>query len=141
MRLQYMREIAIMRAAMGASTTNETELVESWHTVLAKHAQVSCALERALGEHGLGPSEYEVLERLATSDCEHLRMQDLAETLHLSQSALSRTVGRLEHDGLVERAMCKEDRRGIFVKLTKTGRSRHKAARPAHRRVLTELLA
>ena len=73
-------DIAIMRAAMGASTTNETELVESWHTVLAKHAQVSCALERALGEHGLGPSEYEVLERLATSDCEHLRMQELAET-------------------------------------------------------------
>ena len=37
--------------------------------------------------------------------------------------------------------MCTEDRRGIFVTLTKTGRNRYKAARPAHRRVLTELLA
>jgi DNA-binding MarR family transcriptional regulator len=130
-----------MLAAMGASTTNETELVESWHSVLEKHAQVSCALEQALREHGLGPSEYELLERLATSDCEHLRMQELAEKGHLSQSALSRAVGRLEDDGLVERAMCKEDRRGIFVKLTKAGRARHRAARPAHRRVLNELLA
>jgi DNA-binding MarR family transcriptional regulator len=122
-------------------STDEKRLIDSWQDVLEKHARVSCALEHALSEHGLGPSEYEILERLASSDTDHLRMQELAEKLHLSQSALSRAVGRLEDDGLVERAICKEDRRGVFVKLTDAGRARHRQARPAHRRVLAELLA
>jgi DNA-binding MarR family transcriptional regulator len=99
------------------------------------------ALERALEhEHGLGVSEYEVLERLATSDHDSGRMQELAEAVHLSQSALSRVVGRLEADGLVTRKMCTSDRRGIFACLTEAGRQRYEAARPTHRAVLAETL-
>jgi DNA-binding MarR family transcriptional regulator len=37
-------------------------------------------------------------------------MQELAEAVHLSQSALSRVVARLEADGLVVRTMCASDR-------------------------------
>ena len=44
-------------------------------------------------------SEFEVLERLACDCGERPRMQELAAAVHLSQSALSRTVGRLEKDG------------------------------------------
>ena len=46
----------------------------------------------------------------------------------------------LEADGLVMRAMCPEDRRGIFACLTDAGRERYAAARPAHRAVLAEAL-
>ena len=67
-------------------------------------------------------------------------MQELAAAVHLSQSALSRTVGRLEKDGLVHRAMCAEDRRGVAVCLTAAGRERYEAARPTHREVLAETL-
>ena len=74
------------------------------------------ALERRLQhEHGLGVSEYEVLERLAGTDKDQRRMQELADAVHLSQSALSRVVARLEADGLVYRGMCPEDRRGIMA--------------------------
>jgi DNA-binding MarR family transcriptional regulator len=117
-------------------TRDDAALLESWRGILDRHARVSCALERALDEHGLGVSEYEALERLATCDKEHLRMQELAEAVHLSQSALSRVVGRLEDDGLVLRAMCDFDRRGIYVCITEAGRGRYEAARPAHREVL-----
>jgi DNA-binding MarR family transcriptional regulator len=67
-------------------------------------------------------------------------MQDLAEAVHLSQSALSRVVGRLEAEDLVARKMCTSDRRGIFACLTEQGRSRYEAARPTHRAVLAETL-
>jgi DNA-binding MarR family transcriptional regulator len=123
-----------------APTTDDSQLVDTWHRVLADHTRVSCALERTLRAHDLTPSEYEVLERLAGTDCDHRRMQDLAEGVFLSQSALSRVVGRLEDDGLVERAICKEDRRGIFVNLTAAGRARYLAALPDHRRILSETL-
>ena len=127
-----------MATAMSAS---ETALVESWRELADRHARVTCALERELqDEHGLGVSEFEVLERLAVGDKEQRRMQDLAESVYLSQSALSRLIGRLETEGLVTRAICSEDRRGIFACLTQEGRARYEAARPTQRKVLAESL-
>jgi DNA-binding MarR family transcriptional regulator len=116
----------------------DTALVEEWRSLVDRHARATCALERALGEHGLGVSEFEVLDRLAGAD--RHRMQDLAEAVHLSQSALSRVVGRLEADGLAERSMCTDDRRGIYAAATDAGRARWDAARGAHRRALADVL-
>ena len=120
----------------------ESTLVEEWRGMLAAHARVHGALERALKPYDLGVSEYEVLERLAGEEfAEQRRMQELGEALHLSQSALSRVVGRLEKDGLAERGMCPHDRRGIYVCITAAGRERYEAARPAHRGALADTLA
>jgi DNA-binding MarR family transcriptional regulator len=119
---------------------DDTRLVEAWRDLLDRHARTTSALERSLHEHGLGVSEYEVLERLATGEKDERRMQELAEAVYLSQSALSRVVARLEGDGLVTRTMCAEDRRGIFACLTDAGRERYAAARPAHRAVLAAAL-
>jgi len=117
------------------------DLVASWHELRERHARATSALERALeDEHQLGVSEFEVLERLAVAEESTCRMQALHDTVHLSQSALSRVVGRLESAGLVERKMCADDRRGIFAALTDAGRARYEGARPTHRRVLGEVL-
>jgi DNA-binding MarR family transcriptional regulator len=125
-----------------AITRSDDELVDAWRGLLERHARTYGALERALKAHDLGVSEYEVLERLIDADGhEQRRMQELAEALHLSQSALSRVVGRLENDGLVTRCMCPEDRRGIYVAITEQGRVRYETARPAHRAALAETLS
>jgi DNA-binding MarR family transcriptional regulator len=116
-------------------------VVKAWRDLVDRHARATSALERALhNEHELGVSEYEVLERLASPDKDEHRIQELADNVHLSQSALSRVVARLEADGLVTRAICAEDRRGIYACITPDGRARYEAARPTHRRVLTEVL-
>jgi DNA-binding MarR family transcriptional regulator len=129
-------------AASMEYTPEETELVAVWRELMEQHARLTGALERRLQEeHGLGVSEYEVLERLAGADKPERRMQELADAVHLSQSALSRVVARLEADGLVTRGMCAEDRRGIFACLTPSGRERYEAARPTQRGVLAEQLA
>lgn len=122
------------------SDVAELSLVEEWHRLLARHAAVFNALECALQEeHGLGVSEFEALEALAV--CDHkCRAADLTDAVHLSQSATSRLVARMEREGLVERAMCEMDRRGIFVTLTEAGWTRFRTAKPTHRRVLRETL-
>src|SRR4051795_11196786 len=96
----------------------DAALVKQWQTLLEQHARVTMALERALADHGLGVSEFEVLAELATAPENECRMQHLSGSVHLSQSALSRVVGRLEEQGLVCRIMCRDDRRGIFASLT-----------------------
>lgn len=105
---------------------------------MQRYNHLMCQLDRELGaEHGLSSSEFEVLQQLATSKPHgKLRMADLADRVHLSQSALSRLVGRLEKNGLVTRAMCADDRRSVWTTITDEGRKRFRAARPTQRAIL-----
>ncbi|MEU6593609.1 MarR family transcriptional regulator [Streptomyces sp. NPDC046881] len=117
-----------------AAKKAEQALVEEWRSILALHARTQCELDRALHGHGLCASDFEVLDLLAegmTADGgSAYRVQDISDRVHLSQSALSRLIGRLEKDGLVERAMCPEDRRGVRVVLTAKGRGLHGGVTP-----------
>ncbi|MBF6136045.1 MarR family transcriptional regulator [Nocardia otitidiscaviarum] len=118
-----------------------TGLVAEWRELLSRHATASCALEKELqGRHHIGLSEFETLDRLMEAGGESYKMSDLAGDIHLSQSALSRAVARLERDGLVNRTLCTEDRRAIFVCPTDKGRELHRAAAPTHREVLEQSL-
>src|SRR3954449_2175671 len=119
----------------------EAELVDRWRTLLSSYNAVAVQLERALQEtHGLTMSDFETLDRLTSRECDKRRMQELAAAMYLSQSALSRTVARLEKSGLVERSHCEDDRRGVFVELTEAGFQRHAEARKTHLAVLAEHL-
>jgi DNA-binding MarR family transcriptional regulator len=119
----------------------DDRLVIAWRELAAAHAAVSDALERELQDgHGLTVSEFEVLQRLAEAAEQHSRMQDLADSVHLSQSALSRLIGRLETDGLVNRTLCADDRRGIYACLTADGRRLLEQAEPTQARVLAATL-
>lgn len=121
--------------------THERQLVAQWRDLLTCYNEIAGALDRSLQEqHGIGLSEFEALDRLVETGDEKSRMHQLAADMYLSQSALSRTVARLERAGLVERAMCFDDRRAIFVKPTEAGRSRHAEARDTHRKVLADRL-
>jgi DNA-binding MarR family transcriptional regulator len=120
---------------------DEQTVVGTWRDLLAKHAAAWCALEHELGaQHGLGPSDFEVLDFMVDQGLERYRVQELADGAHLSQSAVSRLIARLERGGLVARSMCDNDRRGVFVCITDEGRDRHAAASPTHRAVLMSVL-
>jgi DNA-binding MarR family transcriptional regulator len=115
--------------------------VASWRELNAAHAAVQAALEHALRrEHGLSTIEYEVLNELGDCATGKFRMQELAEVVHTTQSTVSRVIARLEQEGLAERAMCPEDRRGIFAYVTDAGRERVAAATPTYRRVIADTL-
>ncbi|MGW1006529.1 MarR family winged helix-turn-helix transcriptional regulator [Streptomyces sp. NPDC002520] len=127
-----------------AAKEAERTLAEQWRGILALHARTQCELDRALGGHGLCASDFEVLDVLAGDSSGDgrfaYRVQEISDRVHLSQSALSRLIGRLEKDGLVERAMCPDDRRGVSVALTAKGRALHGEVRPVQRAVLARML-
>ncbi|MFF0515388.1 MarR family winged helix-turn-helix transcriptional regulator [Streptomyces sp. NPDC004250] len=126
-----------------AVRTAGLRLEERWRDILAVHARTMCEIDRALHPHGLGASDFEVLDLLVTEGPEEgaqCRVQNLVGRVHLSQSALSRLIARLEKDGLVERTMCAEDRRGVYVALTRRGRELHGEVLPLQRDVLARML-
>jgi DNA-binding MarR family transcriptional regulator len=118
---------------------SDDALAADWHQLMGRYQRLMCALDRELGSaHDHSASEFEVLQQLEQAEDCSLRMTTLAESAHLTQSALSRLVSRLERDGLVERKACEQDRRSLFVALTTGGRRRYADAKPTQRRVLRE---
>ena len=115
---------------------------QGWRALAALHARIEGEIERALqSAHQLSVSEYAVLDVLSRQDQGHMRMQQLAEAVVLSQSATTRLVTRLESNGLLSRRLCATDRRGIYTEVTVQGRVRLAEAGPTHDDALRRALA
>ena len=81
---------------------------------------------------GLSLNDYITLMHLSEAPGRSLRMGDLASACALSLSGMSRIVGRLEANGLVERERSARDGRGLNAILTDAGADRLKRAWPTH---------
>lgn len=116
--------------------------VHGWRLLAVLHARIEARLERLLqAEHELSVSEYGVLELLSRQAERHLRMNQLATAMALSQSATTRLVSRLEDRGLLARYLCAHDRRGIYSEVTPAGFELLERARPTHNSTLRAELA
>jgi DNA-binding MarR family transcriptional regulator len=81
---------------------------------------------------GMSLSDYTALMHLSEAPGRTLRMSDLASACALSLSGMSRIVGRLETQGLVERKRSSCDGRGLNAVLTDAGLGRLRRAWPTH---------
>jgi DNA-binding MarR family transcriptional regulator len=107
--------------------------LRAWRGMLRVHATLTKALDAELeAAHGLPLSSYEVLLHLNDAEGQRMRMSDLAATVILSRSGLTRLVDRLEREGLIRRESCPSDARGAFAVLTAAGRAKLDAARQTH---------
>ena len=105
----------------------------AWRGMLRVHAMMVKRLDAELeAEHGLALTSYEVLLHLSHADAHQMRMCDVAESVLLSRSGLTRLVDRLERDGLVTRASCADDARGAYARLTDAGLEKLREAQVTH---------
>jgi DNA-binding MarR family transcriptional regulator len=105
----------------------------AWVGFLRSHAAVVRELDATLTEsHGLPLSSFEVLLRLSREPDGSQRMSDLAESVWLSRSGVTRLIDRLEREGLVERRACPSDARGSLAVITEAGRGRLEEAGCTH---------
>ncbi|MBN1530856.1 MAG: MarR family transcriptional regulator [Thermoleophilaceae bacterium] len=115
-----------------APLLNDEELA-AWRGLFRSHARLTRALDVDLvSAHGLPLTSYEVLLYLADSPEGRLRMSELADSVLLSRSGLTRLVDRLERQGLLRRETCSSDRRGAYAAITQRGRALFDRARVTH---------
>ena len=101
--------------------------------MLRAHSALVRTLDAELvREHDLPLSSYEVLLFLNDAPDGRMRMSELADSVLLSRSGLTRLVDRLERDGLLRRERCESDARGLFAEITEEGRHLFGAARQTH---------
>lgn len=105
----------------------------AWLGFLRTHATLTRQLDEELTtRHGLPLSSYDVLVQLGSAPDRRLRMSELADAVLLSRSGLTRLVGRLVDQGLIERVGCERDARGAYAVLTDLGEERLAEARVTH---------
>jgi DNA-binding MarR family transcriptional regulator len=101
----------------------------AWLTLLQTQSVVTEGLESDL-DMPLG--WFEVLLQLASAPDGRLKMQELAHSVLLSKSGVTRLVDRMAEEGLVERAACETDRRSVWAMVSPKGRAALRKALPAH---------
>ena len=85
-------------------------------------AYVSRQLDNSLGAiHGIGLTEYMVLQHLANAPNNALRRIDLAHALGRTASGITRMLRPMEKIGLVEKDVSVRDARVSLVRLTASG--------------------
>lgn len=121
-----------------------TGLAYGWCALSLLHDRIEAHIERALQSgHDLSVREYSllvVLSRQHDGPGGHLRMNQVADAVVLSQSATTRLVARLEDRGLLRRYLCPDDRRGIYTDVTADGLGLLERARPTHDEALASAL-
>ena len=120
-------------APVPAAELLDAEELAAWRGMLRVHAELTKALDAELiRAHALTLSSYEVLLFLADAPEGRMRMSELADSVLLSRSGLTRLVDRLERAGLLERIQCEDDARGYFAEITLAGRRLFATARRTH---------
>jgi DNA-binding MarR family transcriptional regulator len=109
--------------------------VAAWAAVLEARAAVSGVLEEELQTSlGLPLSWHEVLARLASASDGRMRMQDLARSVLLTKSGITRLIDRMQVAELVGRDACASDGRVVYATITEQGRATLDRALPAFKR-------
>ncbi|MFZ4720615.1 MAG: MarR family winged helix-turn-helix transcriptional regulator [Ilumatobacteraceae bacterium] len=104
----------------------------AWRNFIMSVHDLMSALEADLAPHGLTMGDYEVLVWLSEAEQSRMRMCDLASSLQLSPSGLTRRLDGMVKYGWVERASCDTDRRVMWAHLTPAGLEKMNDVAPVH---------
>jgi DNA-binding MarR family transcriptional regulator len=110
-------------------TTNE---MRAWRNYIETMTDLNQAIEADLIDLGLTLGDYQVLVYLSEANDQEMRMCDLASTLHLSPSGLTRRLDGLVAAGLVAREASVSDRRVMLAVITPPGLKLLKQSAPHH---------
>ena len=94
-----------------------------------------------IADHGITINDYDVMAQLMRAPERRMRRVDLARSVVLSASGITRLLDGLERDGWVCKASCTSDGRITYAVLTDEGQAKYRAARTTHLASVRELFA
>ncbi len=107
--------------------------VQAFVRLLQGHAAATRELSADLvRDHGLTINDYEALLRLSRADDRRLKRVELAESLVLTPSGVTRLLDGLERAGFVEKGSCDSDARITYAVLTDAGLDKLREASTSH---------
>ncbi len=129
---------------MATKWLNPAEMA-AWRTFIETSGDLLRAIEKDLAPFGLDRGDYQLLAMLSEAPEQRLRMCDLADSLRLTRSGLTRRMDGVLKKKLVSRVQSEEDGRAAYASLTPKGFELLKQVAPEHlesvRRLMIDLLS
>jgi DNA-binding MarR family transcriptional regulator len=123
-----------------STQVNTAQEYRGWIRLLRAHAALTRELSARLeAAHGLSLRDFDVLVQLYDAPDRRLRRVDLARTVILSPSGITRLLEGLERAGLVAKHHCESDARVTYAVLTDAGVATFERARESHAADVDEL--
>ena len=117
----------------------------AWRSFIDTTGDLMRAIEKDFEPFGLDRGDYQLLAMLSEAPGHELRMCDLAESLRLTRSGLTRRMEGVLKKKLVSRVQSKEDGRVAYAQITPKGMELLKEAAPEHlesvRKYIIDLLS
>lgn len=114
------------------SSAINPEKMKTWRALQWAHTVILRKLARELEAEGLPVTWFDVLIHLREAPDGQMRMLDLAGSVILSPSGLTRLIDRMEKAGYVTRERTATDRRGAYAVITAKGESELDRVWPLH---------
>ena len=128
---------------MATKWLNSAEMT-AWRSFIENTGDLMRAIEKGLEPFGLDRGDYQLLAMLSEAPDNKLRMCDLAESLRLTRSGLTRRMEGVLKRKLVTRVQSADDGRVAYVQMTAKGMELLKKAAPHHlesvRRLMIDIL-
>jgi DNA-binding MarR family transcriptional regulator len=119
----------------------DQQKMKTWRALQWAHTVILRTLEREMEAEGLPLAWFDVLIHLAEAPDGQLRMQDLAGSIVMSPSGLTRLTDRMEKADYVTRQRTAEDRRGAYAVITPKGKAELERIWPIHLRGIEQHFA
>ena len=118
--------------------------MRAWRGFIERSADLINIITKDLEPYGLDGGDYQLLAMLSEAPGHKMKMCDLAQTLGLSRSGLTRRMDGVLKAKYVLRVGDQEDRRAVFAQITEKGLALIKKVAPHHvasvRRHMIDLL-
>jgi DNA-binding MarR family transcriptional regulator len=123
----------LTRQVLRSQVFQQRPSLEAFAGLLRSHSALTRVMNAQLvTDHGLTINDYEVLLLLARAPERQLRRVDLAESVLLTASGITRLLDGLERAGYVTKAHCETDGRVTYAVLTDEGLDKLREAGETH---------
>ena len=109
-----------------------TAEMRAWLAYVTTSVDLQRAIERDLEPFGLDGGDYQLLAMLSDATDRRMKMCDLADTLRLSRSGLTRRMEGVLRKKLVARVQSEGDKRVAYAVLTDKGMNLLRTVAPHH---------
>lgn len=114
--------------------------MSAWRSFIETSGDLLRAIEKDLQKYGLDLGDYQLLAMLSEAPDGQLRLCDLADSLRLTRSGLTRRMDGVESKKLVARVQSDQDRRVTYASMTAKGHDTLRKIAPLHLITVRELM-
>lgn len=113
--------------------------LKSFVVILKASKTLEELVKRDIAGHGMKMSDFAILEALYHKGRQTIKQ--ISEAVLINTGSITYVIDKLEKNNLLRRTNCKDDRRVIYIEITKKGNDLMNEIFPEHQRQIEEIFA